>query len=291
MLNQIESVVLDDWYVVACAQQVTPNNSRSTRLLGQDILVKASAEGDGFDVFAEQDGEMKRSLPVKERYGHIWTTLGQPTKDIFSIPEANEEGRRFVASGAITVKSSALRVVENFLDQAHFPYVHTNFLGSEPNTEVQKCRVELREDGEEIWALDYSFFQPAASAVSREGQLIEYHYRVPTPYNCELFKTCVEKPGAMDVMGLFIQPKDEDSCDAYFYMYAYDSVNSDTGMFQFHQTIFMQDVGILINQVPARLPLDIGAEIPAAKADSMSMAYRRWLKQKGVRFGAQIKAA
>ena len=50
------------------------------------------------------------------------------------------------------------------------------------------------------------------------------------------------------------------------------------------QTIFMQDRIILENQRPRLLPLTPRREMPT-RADLSSMAYRRWLKSKGLRFG------
>jgi phenylpropionate dioxygenase-like ring-hydroxylating dioxygenase large terminal subunit len=52
----------------------------------------------------------------------------------------------------------------------------------------------------------------------------------------------------------------------------------------FQQTIVGQDVTILNNHWPRTLPLDPKFEVPA-RADAMSGAYRRWLREKGVRYG------
>ena len=49
----------------------------------------------------------------------------------------------------------------------------------------------------------------------------------------------------------------------------------------FQQLIFLQDRIILENQRPRLLPLDPRAEIPT-RADISSVAYRRWLKEKGL---------
>ena len=51
-----------------------------------------------------------------------------------------------VVGGSIAVGVSGLRVVENFLDMGHFPYVHTGILGAEPHTEVKEYDVEISAD-------------------------------------------------------------------------------------------------------------------------------------------------
>ena len=50
-------------------------------------------------------------------------------------------------AGSVGVATSAPRAVENFLDLAHFPYVHEGSLGVLPHTEVVEYDVEVR-DGE-----------------------------------------------------------------------------------------------------------------------------------------------
>ncbi len=51
------------------------------------------------------------------------------------------------------------------------------------------------------------------------------------------------------------------------------------------QLIFSQDKPILENQLPKRLPLDPRAETPI-RADKVAIAYRRWLQDHQVTYGA-----
>ena len=53
--------------------------------------------------------------------------------------------------------------------------------------------------------------------------------------------------------------------------------------------IFLQDRIILENQRPVLLPLEPRSEIPT-RADATSIAYRRWLKEKGVTYGTTLAA-
>jgi phenylpropionate dioxygenase-like ring-hydroxylating dioxygenase large terminal subunit len=67
-------------------------------------------------------------------------------------------------------------------------------------------------------------------------------------------------------------------------MYLVDGVSTHTSLLLFEQVIFLQDRIILENQRPLLLPLEPRLEIPT-RADSSSIAYRRWIKEKGLRFG------
>ncbi len=63
------------------------------------------------------------------------------------------------------MRCSPLRAVENFLDIAHFPFVHTDILGAEPHTEVAPYSVEIREAEDEVWAPKVKFYQPQAGKI------------------------------------------------------------------------------------------------------------------------------
>ena len=67
-------------------------------------------------------------------------------------------------------------------------------------------------------------------------------------------------------------------------MFLVDDTTTDAALVAFQQLIFLQDRIILENQRPRLLPLDPRAEIPT-RADISSVAYRRWLKEKGLKFG------
>jgi len=279
----MQDAMIDEWYPVGLFSQLDVNGCR-TALMGEPIEVALDAErharvtcGDG------------RTLPVCVRYGHVWSSLGKPQKDLFAIPEADQPGRRLVDVGAIRVRCSPLRAVENFLDIAHFPFVHTDILGAEPYTEVQDYKVEIRQKEDEVWATQVKFYQPKAAKSASGGITTEYMYRVPAPTCSVLYKTCPPRPGEWDVITLFVQPLAEDLCDVWPWMALFDDVTPMTDLIHFQQTIFLQDRSILENQIPRLLPLDPGMEIPT-RADLTSVAYRRWLKRHNYTYGAQLVA-
>ena len=192
--------------------------------------------------------------------------------------------------GVVRVKCSPLRAVENFLDIAHFPFVHTDVLGAEPHTEVVPYKVDITETENEVIATEVKFFQPQAAKSAGDGIITDYVYRVPAPMVSILYKTCPPKPDAQDVITLFVQPLDEETCDVWPWMALYDYDSSMADLIQFQQMIFLQDRSILENQQPRKLPLDPRLEIPT-RADLTSVAYRRWLKRNGATYGALTDAA
>ncbi|GGE04741.1 (2Fe-2S)-binding protein [Aureimonas endophytica] len=273
----------DEWYPVGLASRLR-RAGRATALMGEPILVSGEAGGS-----ARVTDGAGRELPVLMRYGHVWTSLGAPERDLFALPEAGQPGRRLVDVGVVRVRCSPLRAVENFLDIAHFPFVHTDILGAEPHTEVANYKVEIREDVDEVWATEVEFYQPQAAKSAEGGLTTRYMYRVPAPTASILYKTCPPRPSEWDVIALFVQPLAEDLCDVWPWMALFDDDTPMTDLIQFQQLIFLQDRSILENQIPRLLPLDPGMEIPT-RADLTSVAYRRWLKRRGYRYGAQLVA-
>jgi phenylpropionate dioxygenase-like ring-hydroxylating dioxygenase large terminal subunit len=283
-LKPAEKAALDQWYCIDAIADIPPGES-ANRLLGHDLAVARS--DDGFAVRRIDTGE---ALPTRLRYGYLWTTLGEPARDVLPIPEADEEDRRLVVCGAISVKSSAPRVVENFLDMAHFPFVHTDILGAEPHTEVLHYTTEIRRDIDEVWATNCQFFQPQAALSAKEGIMTQYQYRVADPFVVLLYKTCPNAANRWDVICLFVQPVDPEFCRAHPVMFLIDDISTVTELVAFQQVIFLQDRIILENQRPLLLPLEPRSEIPT-RADASSVAYRRWLKEKGIVYGTTAQAA
>lgn len=284
MSNQNPNSAIDEWYPVAIETLLEKGSPQHVVLMEKPLWV-SRADDDSISAVDENGG----SLKVTTGHGHVWASLGQPQHSLFTIPEAEAEGRRLVDCGAVRVKASPLRVVENFLDIAHFPFVHTDILGAEPHTEVVPYNVKIRDTVDEVWATKVKFFQPQAAKSAGEGQITDYEYRVPAPCVSVLYKSCPPRPGELDVIALFVRPINEELSDAYAWMALYDDESPMEDLIQFQQMIFLQDRSILENQMPKRLPLDPKMETPT-RADTTSIAYRRWLKRRGMTYGALTRA-
>ena len=288
-----DPVIFNLWHAIGDIEDMRPNTVYQTVLLEEPVSFAIERAGTPFawrsEPYDKSGGVFDQTrvtdkLPAKSIYGCLWTCLGEPSIDIFPIPEYFEPDRRNVSAGTIGVNVSAPRAIENFLDMGHFPYVHTNILGAEPHTEVKEYDVEISAEGDEIIATRCRFFQPRASVASTEGGDIEYIYRVPHPYCSVLYKTSHVDERRLDVIGIFAQPVDQERIRAHMMLCLVDEDNSDAAIRKFQQLIFGQDKPILENQIPKRLPLDPRAETPI-RADKSSVVYRRWLSKKGVTYG------
>jgi phenylpropionate dioxygenase-like ring-hydroxylating dioxygenase large terminal subunit len=277
-----DPVALDEWYAIATLTELG-RQPMHTRLLGQDIMYWREPNGELAVREVGADGHPGASLLIRQRYECLWTSLGTPPREIFDLEQAEESDRRVVVCGWVRMRTSGLRLVENFLDMAHFPYIHTNVLGAEPHTEVPRYASEIRRDVDEVWATNCQFYQPQIVA-NGSGGMVQLSYRVPSPFVVMLYRVCPSSTNRLDAIMMFVQPIEEDLCRAIPVMYLVDDGSPQIDLLRFEQVIFLQDRLIVENQRPLLLPLEPRTEIPT-RADLASVVYRRWLKEKGLRYG------
>ncbi len=278
-VDEIDQVAMNGWHPVAQAELLTPAQPSSTVLLEERLTVTTNADG-SHRVVRDRDG---RELASMTAYHTLWACLGEPDGPLFEVPQVDEPDRRVLHAGTVGVHVSAPRAVENFLDMAHFPYVHTDILGVEPFTAVADYDVHVDDATNDLWATDCVFWQPMAATTSTTGQMTDYEYRVPHPYCVLLYKTSPIDE-RKDVIALFCQPVAADRIIAHMFLCLLDGTNSTGVIRDFQQTIFGQDKPILENQYPKRLPLDPRWETPI-RADRVAISYRRWLTELGVTYG------
>ncbi len=280
--------VRNDWLTIGAARALdghTHQQPWTTRLLDNDLAAWRDTHG---QAVVQADGVR---LPTLERYGYLWVCTGdKPQRPLFELPEYAEPGRHIVDCGGIGVATSGLRVIENFLDMGHFPYIHTGTLGRVPDTEVAPYRTQIDATTGEIWALDCQFFQPQASASASGGIDAQYRYRVMQPFTAALYKSSPNRSDAQDVIGLFVQPLDDEHVIAHVLLVYYENQLSDAQMIAFQHMIFGQDKPILESQRPRRLPLH-GPLEAHMRCDLTSATYRRWLRQRGMGFGVHLEAS
>jgi phenylpropionate dioxygenase-like ring-hydroxylating dioxygenase large terminal subunit len=276
---QPESVLWDDWHAVAEVETLRLNGSITTTLFGRPLVV---TETGGHVAVAYADGS--HAGDVRTKYELVWVCLGTPHRDIIDLPESLEPDRYVMSVGSLGIRTSGLRLVENFLDLGHFPFVHTGYLGAEPYTEVFPYTVRITDD-DEIRLTDCRFEQPQSSAVAEGAAEVQYIFRVLRPYTVVLHKTHPVQRSRWDTVAMTVQPLSEESCVAHVLALTLRDGDPDEACRWFQRLITSQDKPILENQRPARLPLDPRAELPV-RADVAATMYRRWLSERGVAYGA-----
>jgi phenylpropionate dioxygenase-like ring-hydroxylating dioxygenase large terminal subunit len=221
-----------------------------------------------------------------EAHGLVWVRLA-PGDSALPAFEAEADGRlRKLNCGPYTVATSAPRIVENFLDMAHFAFVHEGWLGARSATAIDDYRVEETPGG--LRATQCKAWQPQSNLHSTAPAQVEYTYEVTSPYGAVLTK--IPEAGSVAVadwresIALFIQPVEPERSIVWFRLAMADFDSPPEKLRAFQDTIFLQDQPVLESQSPRLLPLDPRAELHTP-ADRASAAYRRYLSRLGINFG------
>lgn len=215
---------------------------------------------------------------VQEKYGWIWVCMGTPSHEIPPFAEWDQDEFRKIACGPYKFKASAPRVLENFLDIAHFPFVHEGYLGDPDHTEISNYEAVVDENG--VTADDIRVWQPDPDGTG-VGKHVVYTYRVLRP----LLAYFVKQEARQFSILFAVTPVSEFESEGWMWMnmnYGYDVPYDE--MVEFQDTVAGQDIPIVESQRPERLPLDLQAELHL-RSDRTAIAYRKWLRELGLTFG------
>ncbi len=79
---------------------------------------------------------------VVEQYGLIWLAPQEPLAPLPSFPEHAAPGFDLTSSTVVRTPVSAAQLVDNFLDAAHFPFVHAASFGTGEAARVEESGIE-----------------------------------------------------------------------------------------------------------------------------------------------------
>ncbi|HIK54229.1 MAG TPA: aromatic ring-hydroxylating dioxygenase subunit alpha [Synechococcales cyanobacterium M55_K2018_004] len=321
----IDPVLLNDWYVLAKATDLTTGTLLLCRLLGKDLVLWRSETGHlsawedrcphrsvrlslgnvvGETLVCSYHGMAYQAVTgrcvnvpahpgyvppkqacvqqyrVQERYGLIYVCLGEPDRDIPRFPEWEDPAYRCTVAGPYAMRANGLRAIENFLDVAHFPFIHTNILGVLENPVIEDYTVSIDDHG--VYAKDICVWQPDPYGTG-EGTQVSYDYWAMRPLTAYLRKN---NPGGECLTLMYsVTPVEEDQCIAWMSIAMnYAPELSESEVIAFQDMITLQDLKNLESHSPQLLPLTSSIEF-SVPSDRTSLAYRKWLKQLGLTYG------
>lgn len=220
-----------------------------------------------------------RTYKVAERYGFIWVCLGEPMQEIPTFSEWDQADAIAFQCGPYPINTSGPRILENFVDIAHFPFTHSGLLGDPDFPEVSNY--DLTVENGEIHASNIHFYQPNPEGTG-EAKSVSYVYKILRP-----LVGCFQKgdEGRQFSIFIVITPVEETRSIAWLGVarnYSPDVSNDELRTFQ--DDVMAQDVPMVESQRPQKLPINLQEEFHFP-CDKMSIAYRKWLAQLGLQFG------
>jgi phenylpropionate dioxygenase-like ring-hydroxylating dioxygenase large terminal subunit len=314
-----DPVLIDDWHPVAKLDELASGGPLGARLLGEDLVLWRS----GGDYFAWRDlcvhrgtrlslgkvvdgkalecpyhgwtygtagqcvlmpAHPEQTPPAKAcvdtyrtavAHGVVWVNLGSGIASVPTFELLDDRSYNVLMAGPYRVKASGPRVIENFLDVGHFPFVHEGILGDRSRPEIADYRAEVDSSG--VVATGVKVYQPDPYATGK-GSTVTYTYRAHRPLTASFVKHGDHS------FGMLLSVTPHDAVDSSAWMWMAMNYEPDSPMIEFQDRIFAQDRPILESQRPELLPLDLQAELHL-RSDRTAIAYRRWLRELGVRTG------
>jgi phenylpropionate dioxygenase-like ring-hydroxylating dioxygenase large terminal subunit len=193
LLTNEDPALLKAWHPVALAG----SRPHSVRLLGRDLRLA--------------------DCRTTERWGLLWAAPEEPLVDLFPDPDQDDAAHVGAWLPIVTTPASAGVVADNFLDVAHFPFVHAGTFGAASERLVSRYDVTDEEFGcrsvQEQW-----FDNPADPGVAagarpvRQRRRATYVYRAPFQLMLRLEEL---DAGSVKTILFFAQPESLTSTRVY----------------------------------------------------------------------------
>lgn len=227
----------------------------------------------------------------KEASGLIWACLGkEPQMGVPNYADYDDSSYRHVNVPQYDWECGAARRLENYVDFAHFAWVHDGILGDRrhpevPDHEVRRVGEELRF-GEGESHNEIPDTGTAGRSQSKDGLphqsgtvVADKAYRLFMPFTVWLKQRL---PGGQYYQLFFSAAPTSPKTSRSFTIMSrnYDrEPDLDAKFISFNDVVIGQDRPLVQSQRPEELPVDLSAEVQIRGADKVAVEYRRWLRE------------
>ena len=234
---------------------------------------------------AEPDFPIPRSghlscYRTQVRYGLVWVCLGDPASDIAEIMQDTDEKFRRVNNPVEVWKVSATRMTDNFLDIAHFPFVHTGTFGNRQRTLVPKIDLTDLPGGFHGYQYEVIAGNPPSANLTSGQTGGDVSRTMTTGFHLPFTvrSTISYESGLEHIILLLTTPIDDVTAYFTFVVWRNDDFSvSAEDMIQFDRMIGEEDKAML-EKIPGVLPLEHGA-LASTQSDKPSTAWRLKFQQ------------
>jgi nitrite reductase/ring-hydroxylating ferredoxin subunit len=207
---------------------------------------------------------------VATRFGMVWMCLAdEPIGALLDDAAYRDPVNDTFVSGPFTTRVSAGVLADNFLDSAHFPFLHSGTFGADDDG---KPTLTVERDGWRISQIDQQMVDGAHLAAAVASSAV---YTVSAPFAVELR---LDRTGGSDLIWSFACPVD-DATSLWWMVHAYPlggDAEQIAGAQALQTQVGVEDLWILEQMDDPTVPLDIRVEVHT-KADLGCLEYRRML--------------
>lgn len=214
-------------------------------------------------------------------HGVVFLAPEAPVVPLGTIPEADDPSFEAGELPTLRARASAGLLADNFLDVAHFPFIHAGTFGADEAALVQPYSV-TRDGWSFTTEYEHSFANredPGVAAGLRPlVQMRRLAYRLSAPFHLRLRIDFLDTGGS-NVIGFFIQPETADSCRLFTTLWR-DDLGGDRARMDeavaFEVAVLREDLVMQEAFFDLVLPLDPTAEVHT-RADRTTLELRRVL--------------
>ncbi len=219
---------------------------------------------------------------VCEASGLVFLAPDTPLSPIIDVPESRDPTFVHGALPVIEARVGAGLMIDNFLDMAHFPFVHAATIGT-PDAAVFDD-FDIERDGLTMTVRSAHLFpnHEDPGVASGERPLMQHRrltYEYHAPFNV-LLRIEYEEAGGVNVLEFSVQPVDARSCRIYTTLHRNDLGGDAHRLAEavaFENKILDEDLALQERFVDCRLPLDLTTEVHV-RADRPTVELRRILR-------------
>jgi phenylpropionate dioxygenase-like ring-hydroxylating dioxygenase large terminal subunit len=205
LLTNVDPSLRSGWHPVALLTELPA----TVRLLGETYAVARTPDGLRVD---------PRPAAVAERFGVVLVAPEEPRAPLLDVPEDADPEYAQGWPAPERSGSAAGALAENFLDVAHFPFVHAGTFGAAEETYVEPFDVARTGVGltsvQEQW-----FDNPGDPAVAAGVRPVRQRRRATYTYRWRPFQLSLRleelDAGAVKTIVFLLQPEDVDSTRIY----------------------------------------------------------------------------
>ncbi len=220
-----------------------------------------------------------RCVEVAERYGLVWICPGEPVAEIPEAAWEDDPAFRRINSGVEVWGAAATRMVDNFLDVSHFPWVHTGTFGAGQATDVPKIELSELSDGFFGYAYEVDANNPDEAVATSGSDDDVVHRWMSTGYTLPFTvrSTIRYADGLEHILLLCSTPIDDVRSYFTFVVWRNDDFSVDgQEVIEFDRAIGAEDKRML-ELVPGPLPLG-QTDMVSVQSDKPSVEWRRRLR-------------
>lgn len=207
---------------------------------------------------------------VTVRFGFVWVCLAdEPLDGLLDDAGYLDPINDVFVAGPFTTAVSAGILTDNFLDAAHFPFLHAGTFGAEDDG---RPTLTVTRDG---WRVEQIDLQTVDGAHLEAAEPTHAVYTVAAPFTVELR---LDRTGASDFIWSLVSPVD-DTTSRWWMVHAYPlagDAEQIAGACALQTQVGVEDLWMLEQMEDPVLPLDIRAEVHT-KADAGCLEYRRMM--------------